>query len=857
MATFSFRKPRIISKKFPGMDSTIDGVTKSLNELVFSYADKVDKTLQKKHIMMAMSSLALLLVLGSFISPKGKAESSIFYPETCLGGWVNPQYAQGEQETTSNGDESQFTKHNSAVLPKNTNAEMYCGNFKGEFDSATRPTKIIVSLALTKGSDLLIEDQIESGLVATSSLEVVETLSASSTDVSLSSSTIDTILVQASSTDSSQEATTTSSAQTIDELQQATPTPIVSPEEPPSVIHGIIESVQDTINTLFNTSQESTPGTTDTVVVPPPQLIPEPIPEPVPAPIPAPTPEPTPEPISYIQSIRQIIVASLFQRVFAQESTSDAVPVVAPVEEVTPPPASVSEQVVTEPVPLTVETPQSSDDLASTSPVTPSIDLSVATTTESEIVATSTASTATTPLVETSTSSNQDVSDMSLLQALTNSFIQPSSTEATSTTSEVSTTTMTETNPNASSTDSNQFQNNFLEVFYTFDGVTWVSLGELNDISMKYRTFEIPVNATTSWNDMNKLQVKVVSKKNVEDTPTVYLDAIKVEVLYESPLLHTHPDFARDTILSDETVSGMRILGIVNSETNKEEIWYMYLDIASSTDEISVELHTASTTDVATSTILIAATSTLVIEGVTSTKQTTNITGDATTSASSSELRSKMIKPVLPKNIWMKFEGKRKEGMSLTAFARHIRKLDEDRILKKYREMPDFSLDIIKRIKGTFLNAIIVQLQKNGNEELWVYDLEDGTEEKIETGSSTLISDDFPLGVKDGHLFWVSKDKSSVFAYNMTTKEIQEKTLHPFDVAQGERGEVVFEGIPWTIFVNAENFSFFSKSTGEVFSDDDGSFAEILRQKLQLDTVLDKEELSNLNLQVEEIDSTK
>ena len=160
MGKFPFKRPRIISKKFPELDSSIEGVTKSLNDLVFGYHKQVQNALSKKHWLMAFSSIALLLVLGSFISQHGKADSSVFYPETCLGGWVNPNNAQGEQQTTSNGDEAQFTKENSAILPKNTNAEMYCGNFKGKFDTTTKPTKIIVALALTKGPELTHEDLI-------------------------------------------------------------------------------------------------------------------------------------------------------------------------------------------------------------------------------------------------------------------------------------------------------------------------------------------------------------------------------------------------------------------------------------------------------------------------------------------------------------------------------------------------------------------------------------------------------------------------------------------------------------------------------------------------------------------------
>jgi hypothetical protein len=144
------------------------------------------------------------------------------------------------------------------------------------------------------------------------------------------------------------------------------------------------------------------------------------------------------------------------------------------------------------------------------------------------------------------------------------------STEATSTEPQVAETATT-------TQDDNTFQNNFLEVMYTFDGVTWIPLGELNEISMKYRTFEIPVSATTSWGDMSHLQVKIVSKKHTEDTPTVYLDGIKVEVLYEAVIAHVHPDFSRDTVIKDESDDGVRVVDIINNDTGGREIWYTTL----------------------------------------------------------------------------------------------------------------------------------------------------------------------------------------------------------------------------------------------------------------------------------------
>lgn len=797
MAKFSFKRPRIISKKFPEMDSTIDGVTKSLNDLVFSYSEKVDKTLQKKHLMMAFSSMVLLLVLGSFISPKGKAESSIFYPETCLGGWINPQYAQGEQETTSNGDESQFNKNNSAVLPKNTNAEMYCGNFKGKFDSATKPTKIIVSLALTKGQDLSLEDTIEGPVFASSSDETISLASTTEETLILASSTA-TSTIPETILSTSTNATTSEGG---DIGQSATPTPVVTGEEPPSVLNGIIESVKDTVNTLFeNHSNETPQGTTDTVIVPPPQ------PEPVQS-------EPT-EPTSYLPSLEERVFTTLFQKVFAEEAAgteSPSVPTEEPkTETIEPSAAPASTEVTPQDTSTDIVNATGSINVL-TAPLDDAPAFSQMTT---EVSSTSIASTT---IIETATST----------EGVATSTVTIDST---------ATTTLEEA---ATSTEDNQFQNNFLEVLYTFDGITWTSLGELNEISMKYRTFEIPVSATTSWSDMNKLQIKIISTKHKEDTPTVYLDGMKVEVLYDTPFIHEHPDFARDTILKDETAGGIRILTIINNETNVQEIWYMYLEDATTTDELAT-----STEEVASTTVQVS-TSTIIIpeSDATSTNSTTTV-------ASSTP----RIKPVIPKNIWLKFEGERREGISGETFAREIRKTDEEKNKseeEKKNELPDFAIDIIKRVKGVFLNAVIVQLEKDNKEELWVYDLEKDTQEKIDVGTSTSLSADSPLGVKDRYVFWLSEDKGQVFAYNIETKEIKVEYVPSYDAANGERGEVIFLGIPWKVIIGAGEFSFFSEATGEVFSDDNGSVAEALRQKLKLDSVLSKEELSNLNLQVE------
>jgi hypothetical protein len=736
MGKFPFKRPRIISKKFPGIDSHIDGVTKSLEGLVFSYREKVEKALQKKHIMMAVSSMALLIVLGSFISPKGKAESSIFYPESCLGGWINPDLAEGELETTSNGDESQFTAKNSAVLPKNTNAEMYCGSFKGTFNAATRPTKIIVSLALTKGSDTLPEEllyEASSSLLLSNDASSTEALASSTR--SLASST----LLRATS---SEAVDGTSAISSSTEHGSATSTEVVisSVEQTvssssPSIVEGIVETFKNTLIDLFERSGATVPET-DTVVVP------------------VPSQEESVPPVSFMGTLKGDIVTYLISSVFAEESTT-------------------SQSVLSE--------------------------IIISTTTLETIFATSSFATST-----DTGSSSEATSSVFLLES-------------------------------DSATTSNQFQNNFLEVFYTLDGVTWISLGELNEISMKYRTFEIPVTASTSWDDMSHLQMKVVARVGTVETPTIYLDGIKVEVLYDTDTVHVHPDFARDTILKDEIIDGMRIVTIINNDTNVQEIWYMSLEFVTATSSDFLATSTLSTSlssqEGSSSVLLLTA-------ATSSNEEDTSLIKSTTTK----------IIPLanLLKNGWKKYIGEN-ISLSTTDLVVEIKKQEEAEKAEEIAMIPDFASDTIKRIKGTFLQAVIVQVEKKNNDELWRYNIEDNTQERLMVGSTTSVSSTYPLGVKGGFLFWLSVDKHKLYSYNFISKAVFEKDVPVFDGSFGERAEISFTEVPWKVIIGSEGFSFFSPETGEVFSDDNLNIAQAFRKKLKLDTVLDVEELSNLN----------
>ncbi len=781
---------------------------------------------------MALSSLVLVLVVGSFISPRGKADIVTFYPETCLGGWSNPRNAEKEGETTSNADPSQFNDKNSAILDKNTAADIYCGNFDGTFNDATVPKKIIVSLAITNKEEITI------GELATTT----EVINAVASTTLITSSTSEELL-SASSTETVSTSTSASSSppvQTANEALEASTTQSVNDNQ--SFAEIIVGAVTETLGNIFNNSPSE--SVTDTVVVPPPVIETMPASQEVSIPAevtPAGDSSVPPEaPTSFMRDLLQGIGSLFITTVFAQESSEEVATPVQAMEEEAPLVAITPEESFTTSISSeTQEIDEPGTEEQTATPVTQTADEGL-----SLVVSTSSQASP-----ENSTSSIVSLSATTTASSTDDLFSIASSSLA-------STTEMVSTSSELLSQAPEESQNNFLEILYTFDGVTWTSLGELNEISMKYRTFEIPLSASSTWADMTQLQVKVTVKSLERETPVTYLDAVKVEVLYDSTLEYTHPDFTRDTILNDEMIDGVRLVTIINNETNEEEIWYMYLEeeVSQATSTLDIASTTVATTtnSLATSTEEV---SSLVTATSTTEVATSSVAASTDITATSTATSSTVIIPVTPKNKWFKLE--KKESWSLLSpreIVQEIKKEEKEDKTEETKEdrLPDFAKDLIKRIRGALLNAVIVQVEKDGKEELWLYDLQNGGEYKIEAGSSTSITIDknMQIGIKDTHLFWLSEDRSRVYAFNLTDKSIQVREVPAHDTSIGERGRVVFDGVRWEVIVGAQDFAFYSEQTGEVFSDDDGSLSEALRRKFELDSILDKDTISSLNLPV-------
>lgn len=106
----------------------------------------------KKRLTIFLLVFLMIILLASylFLDRSIKAENVYFYPQSCLGSFVNPEKAQGEPEVD---DLSLINESNSAVyLGSGEFREIYCGNFQGPIESG-RINKITLKLNLVLSNE--------------------------------------------------------------------------------------------------------------------------------------------------------------------------------------------------------------------------------------------------------------------------------------------------------------------------------------------------------------------------------------------------------------------------------------------------------------------------------------------------------------------------------------------------------------------------------------------------------------------------------------------------------------------------------------------------------------------------------
>ncbi len=91
---------------------------------------KVEEVVKKKSLILVILCVFTLSLFYFLFNKKIKAEIVYFYPESCLGSFINPEKAQGKPEVEN---QDLINESNSAVYLGGFK-EIYCGNFQGPIE---------------------------------------------------------------------------------------------------------------------------------------------------------------------------------------------------------------------------------------------------------------------------------------------------------------------------------------------------------------------------------------------------------------------------------------------------------------------------------------------------------------------------------------------------------------------------------------------------------------------------------------------------------------------------------------------------------------------------------------------------
>jgi len=71
------------------------------------------------------------------------------------------------------------------------------------------------------------------------------------------------------------------------------------------------------------------------------------------------------------------------------------------------------------------------------------------------------------------------------------------------------------------------------EFLYTLDGSTWKHLGEIPLSELSSTQFEIPIEASSTWEDLSLLQIHIKRLPTVDTVPTIYLNGLSLAIEYD------------------------------------------------------------------------------------------------------------------------------------------------------------------------------------------------------------------------------------------------------------------------------------------------------------------------------------
>lgn len=474
------QKSSSLYKTFVNVDSHIEKVSATL---FFLSASKKQAKVSLR-IKRTLSTMVIVLLVSYSASPLFlKANTVLFYPTSCLGTWISPENAKGKPE-----EKKEVTALDSAILPANTQAELYCGSFEGDTPPGTIPQATKLSILWETRSKQKAElDAVE--VLTASTTTIVSDNFASSTQAILDAPSDIVIFTSTSTPDTATTTDTTQGNESSPDFEMKQKNENEKEKRVPESTPP--EEVQPSLD-----KENSTPANTE-------DMLPNPVvtetqtaetqPEVTPTPVSEPAPTPLIEtPISYFDT--DDLFSLFFEKAYAEEEG------VGPTPEPTPVPSTPeAPQEVTAVVETAEESAQEAPVTTPSEPSTENTSVDSASKTEETVEVPDKETTHTTESTSQDTPTNTE----------TQQNIQEPGEEIVPAQSTITP---------------------FVEVLYTFDGVNWTTLARVAPEAVTKDSFIIPYEVGTTWKSLKSLQIKIKSVQTIDETPALYVDAVELQI---------------------------------------------------------------------------------------------------------------------------------------------------------------------------------------------------------------------------------------------------------------------------------------------------------------------------------------
>ncbi len=430
--------------------------------------------------------LVTSIILYSGKAPLLQAESTVFYPKACLGGFDAVELSEGKPQTKIDSDSSSFDKENSAYLRNDKSAELYCGNFDGKVLDHTTPKNVVLTLFLhsKENTQTLIKNEInETGAT------FLEVLDAKGTP----------ILEETGAASSTEESTQIAPESTLNSKA-------VTPDNATDVKADVSNKREENKTTApesVETKANSTNGTSETIE----------------------SNNTEEKPQSVLQKITPFAL-HFIKKAYAEERGEGEEPAVS-----TSPSIS-NEERKTEPAGETSVLTGAQKMEATSQEMSPGSGESLAP--KSETVPQEAANPS--PEIKKADSvaekeiANEDLSaPIGIKSFLEGSFFDQESSSILSSIKNVI------SQENISNNTSTSTENALYEVAYSLGGEEWKILATLGKDNTK--TMSITLSDFSSWSEISKLQVRIKSLDTVDEKHDFYVDGMAVVIQYEKDIV--------------------------------------------------------------------------------------------------------------------------------------------------------------------------------------------------------------------------------------------------------------------------------------------------------------------------------